>query len=210
MSARALRRVAILEPVSIFTLIMAYIWGLRFRHPGMWVAILALMLASHAVRHEDSEALGFHRRNLKECWRQFGPLLVFMTLLMLACGILAQTTRPIKFERALLAWAGYLPWALFQQYVLNGYFLNRISGAVSRQAAPVFSAALFSGAHLPNWFLMLVTLAAGYCCARVYRRYNNLYFLAVAHATFGVLLFLVVPDSITHHLKVGPGWFSAY
>ena len=76
MSARALRRVAILEPVSVFTLIMAYIWGLRFRHPAMWIAILALMLASHALRREDTTALGFHRRNLKECWREFGPLLV--------------------------------------------------------------------------------------------------------------------------------------
>jgi len=210
MSARALRRFAVLEPVSVFTLIMAYIWALRVHHPGMWMAILGLMLASHALRREGTDDLGFHRRNLKECWNQFGPLLAFMTLVLLACGILVQTMRPIGFERALLAWFGYLPWGLLQQYVLNGYFLNRLDGAVSRQTAPVYSAALFSGAHLPNWFLMLITLAAGYCCARIYRRYNNLYFLGLAHATLGFLLFLVVPDSISHHLKVGPGWFAGY
>ena len=160
------------------------------------------------ARREDSTALGFHRRNLKECWCEFGPLLAFLALILLACGILAQTTRPIRFERAVIAWAAYLPWGLLQQYVLNGYFFNRLDSAVSRQAAPVFSAALFSGAHLPNWFLMLVTLAAGYCCALIYRRYKNLYFLGLAHATLGFLLFLVVPDSISHHLKVGPGWFG--
>src|SRR5215831_20314438 len=86
MSDRALRRVALLEPVSVFSLIMAYIWALRVRHPAMWIGILALMLASHAIRREDTTSLGFHRRNLKECWREFGPLLAFVTLLFLACG----------------------------------------------------------------------------------------------------------------------------
>ena len=208
MSARALKRFALVEPVSVFSLIMAYIWTLRYSNRAWWIAILALMLLSHAVRRENTTFLGFHRRNLKECWRDFGPILAFLTLLLLACGILAQTTRPIRFERALMTWAGYFPWGLLQQYILNGYFLNRLDGAVSRQAAPLYSAALFSGAHLPNWFLMLVTLAAGYCCARIYRRYKNLYFLGLAHATLGFLLFFVVPDSISHHLKVGPGFFG--
>jgi hypothetical protein len=72
----------------------------------------------------------------------------------------------------------------------------------------MISAALFSGAHLPNFFLMAVTLLAGYICARNYMRYKNLYFLAIAHGTVGFLLFLVVPDSISHHLTVGPGWFG--
>jgi len=123
-------------------------------------------------------------------------------------GILLQTTRPIRFEQGLLAWAGYLPWGLFQQYILNGYFLNRFDSVLSRRTAPMMSAALFSGAHLPNWFLMAVTLLLGYLCGRIYRRYNNLYFLGIAHGTVGFLLFLVVPDSISHHLIVGPGWFG--
>lgn len=54
---------------------------------------------------------------------------------------------------------------------------------------------------------MAVTLLLGYCCAIVYRRYKNLYFLGLAHGTVGFLLYLVVPDSISHHLNVGPGWF---
>jgi membrane protease YdiL (CAAX protease family) len=74
--------------------------------------------------------------------------------------------------------------------------------------ARIVSAMLFAGAHLPNWFLMAVTLLAGYVCARIYMRHKNLYFLGIAHATIGFLLFLVVPDSISHHLIVGPGWFG--
>ena len=202
-----MRALAVLEPASIYALIMAYIWTLRYTHRGWWLGILGLILLSHLVRHERARALGFRKSGLKECWNEFAPVLAFFALLMLAGGILLQTTRPMRFDRGLLAWAGYLPWGLFQQYILNGYFLKRFDAVFSRNRAPLVAATLFSGAHLPNWFLMGVTLFAGYCCARVYRRYQNLYFLGAAHGTIGFLLFLVVPDSVSHHLTVGPGWF---
>ncbi len=207
MRAKA-RKYAIVEPLAIFVMIMAYIWDLRFTHPRLWLGILALILLSHVAHQEHAETLGFRLRNLRECLREFVPAITFSALLLLGCGMLFATTRPIGFDQALTAWMGYLPWGLFQQYVLNGYFMNRFDGLVSKRAAPVISAALFSGAHTPNWFLMGVTLLAGYCCARVYRRYRNLYFLGAAHGTVGFLLFLVVPDSISHHLVVGPGWFT--
>jgi membrane protease YdiL (CAAX protease family) len=199
---------AILEPVGVFVLIMAYIWDLRYSHPWIWLAILGLLLASHWLHRERAESLGFRRRNLAECFEDFAPALAFTSLCFVGCGILLRTTRPIAFDQGLTAWIGYIPWGLLQQYVLNGYFMNRFDGLVSRRAAPMVSAALFSGAHTPNWFLMAVTLLAGYCCARVYRRYRNLYFLGLAHGTLGFLIFLVIPDSVSHHLTVGPGWFS--
>ena len=208
MSATTARKFALVEPISIFALIMAYIWELRYSHHGAWLAILALMLLSHRLRGEHPAALGFDRRNLRDCLREFAPALAFLALVLLACGILLQTTRPLRSDQAFFSLAAYLPWGLFQQYILNGYFLNRFDSVLSRRTAPMISAALFSGAHLPNWFLMAVTLLAGYMCARIYRRYNNLYFLGLAHGTVGFLLFLVVPDSISHHLIVGAGWFG--
>ncbi|HEV3196683.1 MAG TPA: CPBP family glutamic-type intramembrane protease [Bryobacteraceae bacterium] len=208
MSATAVRRFAILEPILVFAMIMQYIWGLRYRHPGMWLLILGLMMLSHLVHRERAGTLGFDAIHLRACWDEFTPALAFFALLMLAAGTLLQTTRPIGFDRALLSWVAYLPWGLFQQYILNGYFLNRFDAVFSRRAAPMAAAALFSGAHLPNGFLMAVTLVAGYCCTRIYQKYNNLYFLGLAHATVGFFLFLVVPDSISHHLTVGPGWFG--
>jgi membrane protease YdiL (CAAX protease family) len=202
-----MRKIAILEPVSVFVMIMAYIWSLRYSHRLLWLGILALMVLSHLAHRERARGLGFDATNFRECLREFGPALGFLGLALFGCGTLLHTTRPIRFEEAMLAWAGYVPWGLFQQYVLNGYFFNRFSSVLSRRAAPLAAATLFSSAHTPNWFLMLVTLAAGYCCARVYRRYKNLYFLGIAHGTVGFLLFLVVPDSVTHHLVVGPRWF---
>ncbi len=201
------RKIAIAEPLLFFALIMTYIWGLRSTHHEFWMALLALMLLSHCVHRERAETLGFRRRNLRECLEAYAPALALATLLLLGGGMLLDTTRPIGFTDAVLAWVAYMPWGLFQQYILNGYFMNRFDAVLSRRAAPLLSAAVFSGAHLPNSFLMVVTFVLGYCCARIYRRYKNLYFLGLAHATFGFLLFLVVPDSISHHLIVGPGWF---
>jgi hypothetical protein len=52
---------------------------------------------------------------------------------------------------------------------------------------------------------MAVTLLGGYASTQLYRRYRNLYFLGLAHGVLGFVLYLVVPDSISHHLNVGPG-----
>jgi hypothetical protein len=201
------RRVAVFEPAVVFGLIMAYIWDLRSSHSHTWLAILGLMALSHSLRHERAETLGFAVRNLRECWLEFAPALALLTLFVLGFGLLLGTIRPMDFSDEFGAWAIYLPWGLLQQYVLNGYFLNRFNSLLSRRGAPMMASALFAGAHTPNWFLMAVTLVAGYCSARIYQRYRNLYFLGIAHATVGFLLFLVVPDSISHHLRVGPGWF---
>jgi len=203
-----MRRHAALEPLAVFCLIMAYIWDLRYTFPVFWLAILGFMVFSHWAHREEAGALGFQARNFRKCVEDFAPGVILLGLLLWGSGQLLETIRPIGYERAMLAWAGYLPWGLLQQYTLNGYFVNRLSRAVPSRKASIFSAALFSGAHLPNWFLMGVTLLLGYCSARIYNRYRNLYFLGVAHGTLGVLLYLVVPDSVSHHLAVGPGWFG--
>jgi hypothetical protein len=189
-------------------MIVAYVWNLRFSHGGAWVWILGLMLLSHLVRRESAYSLGFRTRHMRECWRELGPLLAFLTLLMLASGILLHTMRPIAVGTAMASWAAYVPWGVFQQYVLNGYFLNRLDALLGRRAASLMAAALFCGVHAPNWFLMLAAFPAGYWSTLIYRRYRNLYILGLAHATVGFLLFLVVPDSVSHHLEVGPGWFG--
>ncbi|SPE35740.1 membrane hypothetical protein [Candidatus Sulfopaludibacter sp. SbA3] len=198
MSRSATRTWTIFEPLAIFLMVEYYIWALRWTHKLFW-------LPSHFARGERPKALGFRSENLRQGLDEFAPLISFLALAGLACGLLLQTTRPIAFEQGLLALAAYVPWGIFQQYMLNGYFLTRFDAVLSRRTAPVLSAALFAGAHSPNWFLMAITLVGGYAATHLYRRYRNLYFLGVAHAILGFLLYLVIPDSISHHLNVGPG-----
>jgi len=202
------RKLGVLEPISIGGLILAYIWVLRYHHPAAWVLILALPVLSHWWRGEGAASLGFRLQNLAECVRRFAPLLGFLALMLLGSGLLLDTVRRIALDRAALLWAIYLPWGLFQQYLLNGFCLKRFEIVLPGRGAALAAAGLFSAVHAPNWFLMVVTLVAGYAAARIYRRYCNLYFLGLAHGTLGVMLFLVVPDSISHHLVVGPGWFA--
>ena len=135
------------------------------------------------------------------------PALGLLALLLLAFGVLLQTRRNMTIDQGMLCFLAYCPWGLFQQYLLNGYFVNRLLAVSSARNVPLIAAALFSGTHLPNWFLMLVTFALGYYSTKIYLKYRNVYFLGLAHGAIGTLLFVVVPDSISHHLAVGPGFF---
>jgi membrane protease YdiL (CAAX protease family) len=200
-----LRKIAALEPAAIFLFLMGDIWIWRAGYPHLWVAILACLLLSHLLHGESARRLGFGRESLRECAHRFAPLLTFLALTLIAGGLLLNTTRRIPPQQAFLALFAYLPWAVLQQYMLNGYFLNRFDRAFPPRAAAWLTAALFGVAHTPNWFLMLVAFAGGWCATQVYRRHRNLYFLGIAHATIGFLLYVTVPDSISHHLLVGPG-----
>ena len=59
-----MRKVALLEPLLLFGLIMAYIWKLRAVHPAGWIAIPAVMILSHVLRRESPRAVGFQLCNL--------------------------------------------------------------------------------------------------------------------------------------------------
>ena len=99
---------------------------------------------------------------------------------------LAHTLRELDMERAIIGFLSYCTWGLFQQYLLNAFFVNRmLPVSSSAHQAAALGAACFAGAHAPNWFLMLVGLATGYCCARVWIQYRNLYFLGIAHGAIG-------------------------
>jgi membrane protease YdiL (CAAX protease family) len=198
-------RLKALEPAAMFLFLMGYIWIWRARHPHLWIWILVCLLVSHLIHGESARELGFGRASLNECAHRFAPLLTVMALAMLAGGLMLHTTRRMAADQAFLALLAYLPWGIVQQYLINGYFLSRLDQAFPRRKAEWVAAVLFSLAHTPNLFLMAVGLVGGWCSALVYRRHRNLYFLGMAHAAIGFLLFVTVSDSISHHLQVGPG-----
>jgi membrane protease YdiL (CAAX protease family) len=197
-----------LEPIFIFGLIIAYIWKLRFVIPNSWIAIPTLMLLSHLVRREGPRSLGFRLDNLAKHLREFAPLLILIVLALTAVGAWFHTFRRIGFSGILLSLAVYLLWGLAQEYVLNGYFLNRFDAVFSRRTASILAALLFCAAHAPNYFLMAVTLPLALFATIVYQRTRNLYLLGFGHAVIGLMLFLMVPDSVSHHLRVGPGFWQ--
>src|SRR5919199_5215243 len=179
----------LLEAAGVFLLIMLYIWWLQTRFPPFVVAIFALVVASHRRRKETLAGLGFGRLNLRRCATVLAVPVLSLSLILLTVGATVGTLRSISPLQGALFLFSYFPWGLFQQYVLNGYFLNRIRTSLpGSRGAPLLAAVLFSTAHAPNWFLMCVTLIAGYVCTLFYSKYRNLYALGLAHGTIGFLL----------------------
>jgi chromate transport protein ChrA len=201
-----MKRLALWEAIGVFLLIEAYIWRIRQTVPWFWMVILAIILLSHALRRETPAGLGFRMAGFRRGARACAPYVAATVALLLALGSALHTLRDVSFGWALLSFVAYCAWGLVQQYLLNGYFVNRFAEGTSR--APLLAAACFCLAHLPNWFLMAITLAGGYIAARVYRAWRNLFLLGLAHAILGFTIYLVVPDHITRHLYVGPKWFS--
>jgi hypothetical protein len=198
------------EALCVFLLILSYIWWLRFRYPLAWVPMLLLVFASNLYHRENLGTLGFKRSKQGRSRARPFAYLALVALALLIVGLTFHSIRAVPPGGAFLSFAFYCVWGLFQQYLLNGYFVNRFSGFLPGhpRAVTVLAAVFFSLAHLPNWFLMIASAAGGYVCARIYLRHRDLYFLGAAHGVVGFLLYLVVPDTISHHLYVGPKWFS--
>src|SRR6202790_2156475 len=92
---------ALLEPLGVFAMIVAYIWRGRYRHPLSWIIILGFVLASHALRRETPASLGFRLANLKSALAALAPAVFTIALALLATGIICHTIRPVPPGSAL-------------------------------------------------------------------------------------------------------------
>jgi hypothetical protein len=63
------------EAAVIFSLILAYIWRLRFSHPYSWVPILLLVLISHLYHGETREMLGLRWTSAPRGFRELSATL---------------------------------------------------------------------------------------------------------------------------------------
>jgi len=196
-----------LEAVGVFLLIVIHIWFVS-RHVRLaWLAILPPVIYSHRRRGETLAWLGFRRENFLRCVRDFAPLIVGLAGVPLALGAWLGTLRPSSPMPPVSFVAYYCVWGTFQQYALNGYFVNRLSAAAAaaeQRWVPLLAATLFAVVHTPNWFLVTVTFTLGLLCARIYLMYRNLYFLGIAHGVIGSALYMTVPDWMSLHFRIGP------
>jgi hypothetical protein len=197
-----------IEAGTFFLFLLLYIWYFQARYRLSWVVLLAMLIASQLVHGERPRTLGVRWEGFAECVRRYGLSILATAVAGVLIGVALDTVRPVPPGRVLAVLLGYTWWALVQQYLLNGFFVTRLSAAFDERrqflVAPL-AGMLFAAAHVPNVVLVEVTLVTGVLAAFIYRRYRNLLFLAVAHALIGTTLWLVVPDSVSHHLRVGPG-----
>jgi hypothetical protein len=102
---------------------------------------------------------------------------------------------------------GYVLWTVYQQFLLQDYFMPRLSRVLSTDAAIALAALLFSIAHLPNVPLTIATLVWGAVSCALFRRYRSLYVLGLTQGLLGLSFAICVPDVFLHHMRVGLGYW---
>jgi membrane protease YdiL (CAAX protease family) len=102
---------------------------------------------------------------------------------------------------------GYILWTIYQQFLLQNYFMPRLRQIFSTDAAIALAAVLFAIAHLPNVMLTVATLAWGAISCALFRRYRSLIVLGIAQGLLGLTFAVCVPDVFLHHMRVGLGYW---
>lgn len=103
---------------------------------------------------------------------------------------------------------GYVLWTIYQQFLLQDFFMPRLMRLLSIDAAVAVAAVLFALAHLPNVALTIGTLAWGIVSCALFRRYRSLLVLGIAQGLLGLCFAVCVPDVYLHHMRVGLGYWQ--
>lgn len=188
-----------------FIAIMIVLW--LPTHEQLIFGPIALLVPSVLVLLEKrgSEDLGFgFRQLLRSLW--ILPAAIALAAFGISLAQLVGTYHPL-YKPEFSHFAGYVIWTVYQQFLLQDYFMPRLSRLLSSDAALAAAAILFSVAHLPNVPLMIATLVWGAVSCALFRRYRSIYVLGIAQGLLGLCFAVCVPDLFIHHMRVGLGYW---
>ena len=146
-------------------------------------------------------------------WRGFVSSLWILPAAVIAAtaGILlarASGTFHDLYKPDLAHVGGYVMWTIYQQFLLQDYFMPRLTKVLNTEAAIAFAAVLFAMAHLPNVALTVATLVWGAVSCALFCRYRSLIVLGLAQGLLGLCFAVCVPDAYVHHMRVGLGYWN--
>jgi membrane protease YdiL (CAAX protease family) len=170
----------------------------------LMVLTVALAVAWTLAEPRLQADLGLGRRSLGRGWWLAPVGAVVAGLILLAAWRLQTLRLPAPSPAVAVSVVMSLIWALLQQFLAQAFFFLRLERLLRSGGRAVFAAALlFSSAHIPNPVLVPVTLAGGLLLSAVFRRYRNLYPLALAHALVALSLAISIPESVLRDMRVG-------
>jgi membrane protease YdiL (CAAX protease family) len=195
------------EVFAAFALIAAFLWIGRRAFPGVNAlfggTLVVLLLYSHRRRDEGLREIGFRLDTFGRALRLLLlPALIGATLIVVTSALLNGVERPSPVA-ALDRTAQFVVLGVLQQYLLLGFFYARIGELSESRGATVITALVFAILHLPNVFLVGVTLLAGVVSCLIYRKAPNLWANGLVHGLLACLLYYSLPRSLTGGLRVG-------
>jgi membrane protease YdiL (CAAX protease family) len=197
---RALWRQALL----VYGALEGALWTSGPAQAGLMILTVALAVAWALSEPRLQPDLGLGRRSIARGWWIVPVGAVAAGLILLAAWRFQTLRPPARSLAVCVSVVVSLIWALAQQFLLQSFFFLRLERLLgSGRRAVIGAALLFASAHVPNPVLVPVTLAGGLVLSAVFRRYRNLYPLAVAHALVALSLAISIPESVLRDLRVG-------
>jgi membrane protease YdiL (CAAX protease family) len=210
----AVRHFALWEIASVVTSCLLVEWVVfsfagKSKLVGAVPVLMALgfMFFSHREYGESLHNIGFRRDNFFAACR----LLLLPTAGLIVVALIVSWFA--NHSISLAPWRSrylLLPvWALFQQYVLNGFINRRAQLALGKGGKSIVLVALvFAALHLPNPLLAILTFVGGLVWAAVYQRRPNVFALALSHAVSSISLALLISPNLLNSLRVGFKYFG--
>ncbi len=190
-----------------YGLIMVTIWTANPAQRVLYWLAFAWIIATSWASREGWTALGLGRKGFLPSLWIVGVALLLSTIAVFAAGRMHTLHRLHGPTPILLHGWRYIVWSIMQQFILQSYFLLRLSRLLPGKIAPILAAAaIFSLAHLPNPILTPITLVWGVAACILFLRYRNIYTLGIAHGIMGLCIAITVPNSLHRHMRVGLGY----
>jgi hypothetical protein len=178
----------------------------RIFSPIVLVLTLLVVLAGRTRGEgQNAQDIGLGWRGLiPSLW--ILPAAIALAALSLFAAGEAGTLHPL-YRGDFVHISGYVLWTVYQQFLLQDYFMDRLLRLLSNEnTAVILAGVLFATAHMPNLALAAATLVWGIVSCALFRRYHNLWMVGLAQGLLGLCFAVCVPDSLHHHLRVGLGY----